>query len=387
MAASFHVVDTETGNDLDLRSARVTQTDDPFINSYNPKEYKHDSRFPRAFFGSNTDDGIFVGGGVRFVTHGFKKLPFAQEHFILANVAGKTRAFNVVYEGHFVRAVGPYDLLVKASWLSPNNIRNFYGLGNRTKNDEDDRRFYQAQLTQINLAPTLRHTDPLGATFEAGAFLKVTDVEQDPDRFVSEPQAGVSPNTFEDQWYSGFQVSANFSSVDNKGNPRRGFRMTNTIVGNVGIRNATDSYAKIHSDLRVYSSPSISRQITLATRIGVEHTMGSFPFYDASTLGGASNLRGHRSTRFAGRTAFYQNVELRIRLFQFSAYLANGDVGVLGFLDNGRVWTEEDPPNKTWHQGYGGGLWAHVLDTFTLATWVGSSADDFTYTLTLGFQY
>ncbi|MDX1429386.1 MAG: hypothetical protein R3282_03815, partial [Rhodothermales bacterium] len=199
VAASFHVVDTETGNDLDLRSARVTQTDDPFINSYNPKEYKHDARFPRAFFGSNTDDGIFVGGGVRFVTHGFKKLPFAQEHFILANVAGKTRAFNVVYEGHFVRAVGPYDLLVKASWLSPNNIRNFYGLGNRTKNDEDDRRFYQAQLTQINLAPTLRHTDPLGATFEAGAFLKVTDVEQDPDRFVSEPQAGVSPNTFEDQ--------------------------------------------------------------------------------------------------------------------------------------------------------------------------------------------
>ena len=163
--------------------------------------------------------------------------------------------------------------------------------------------------------------------------------------------------------------------------------MRNHVVANIGVRNATDSYGKIRSDLTIYMSPSLSPQLTFAARVGVEHTMGSFPFYDASTLGGANNLRGHRSTRFAGRTAFYQNLEMRLRLLRFSAYLANGDGGILGFIDNGRVWTEVDAPNRTWHQGYGGGLWAHVLDTFTIATWVGASADDFTYTLTLGFQY
>ncbi|MBT8400611.1 MAG: metallophosphoesterase [Rhodothermia bacterium] len=387
LSSRFHVYDTEKGNAFELESGKVTRTDDPFMTSYNPKEYKHDSRFPRAFFGSNPDDGVFVGGGIRTVSHGFKKLPYARENTLLANFAAKTGAFNVVYRGHFVRAIGPYDLLLNASWLSPNNIRNFYGLGNETENEEDDRKFYQAQFTQINVSPRLRLHHPLGATFEFGTFIKVTDVKQDADRFTGAPQAGVSPSSFDDQWFTGAHFSAVFSKVDQPGNPRQGFRMRNDFVANIGVRNATDSYGKIGSDLTIYMSPSLSPQLTFAARIGVEHTMGSFPFYDASTLGGANNLRGHRSTRFAGRTAFYQNLEMRLRLLRFSAYLANGDGGILGFIDNGRVWTEVDAPNRTWHQGYGGGLWAHVLDTFTIATWVGASADDFTYTLTLGFQY
>ncbi len=81
-------------------------------------------------------------------------------------------------------------------------------------------------------------------------------------------------------------------------------------------------------------------------------------------------------------------------LFTFSTYLAIGRLGLLGFFDNGRVWTEADDENGVsqsffagYHQGYGGGLWAELFDAFVLTTMVGFSDDDTAFTLKFGFQY
>ena len=140
------------------------------------------------------------------------------------------------------------------------------------------------------------------------------------------------------------------------------------------------------NDLTVIGSPSLSPQVTLAVRAGAEHNLGSFPFWAAASLGGNANLRGYRGTRFAGRTAFFQNIELRTRLFTYSTYLAVGEAGILAFLDNGRVWTDGES-SKRWHQGYGGGIWATLFDRATVSSWIGASSEEVTYTLKLGFQY
>ena len=105
-----------------------------------------------------------------------------------------------------------------------------------------------------------------------------------------------------------------------------------------------------------------------------------------STLGGKENLRGYRSTRFAGRTSFYQNVDLRIELFTFSTYLAIGKAGILGFLDNGRVWTDGES-SDVWHQGYGGGIWFEMFNAVVFSAAPGFSDDDTTFTFKFGFQY
>ena len=78
---------------------------------------------------------------------------------------------------------------------------------------------------------------------------------------------------------------------------------------------------------------------------------GGFPFFRASTLGGKYNLRGHRSTRFTGRSSAFNNLDLRIGLFRFSTYAAVGEVGLLGFHDLGRVWTDGEE-SDVWHQAY-----------------------------------
>ena len=113
---------------------------------------------------------------------------------------------------------------------------------------------------------------------------------------------------------------------------------------------------------------------------------GTAPIAEGGALGGKSNLRGYRSTRFAGRSSFFTNFDLRLQLFNFAGYLAFGDIGVLGFFDNGRVWTD-DEDSKLWHTGYGAGLWMGVFDSMVLTGTAGFSKDDETFTLGLGFQF
>ena len=112
----------------------------------------------------------------------------------------------------------------------------------------------------------------------------------------------------------------------------------------------------------------------------------TFPFYAASTLGGTTNLRGFRSTRFSGRTSFYTNAELRLELFSLKGTFLPGRLGVLGFVDNGRVWTDEESSDK-WHQGYGGGLWYNIVEEIVLRFTYGES-DESTYILSgIGFLF
>ena len=379
--------DTESGNDWSgAGSARITRSDtDPAVNRYHPKSFAFNAIAPLAFFGSNVDDGLFIGGGVAIFRQGFRKQPYGVAHRIKGNIATRTQAFNLVYEGHFVDRLGPWDTRLDASYFSPGSIRNFYGLGNETEDNLGTREFYQAQLTQATVRPSLFQDLQEGASLRIGPTFTYTDVESE-DRFVNVPQPGVSPNSFEAQFFAGAEADLHLETVDSSTNPTLGFRWDNQALLNVGVRNATDTYSRLATDLTLYYSPSLRPQVTLALRAGGAHNIGAFPFYSANALGGRDNLRGYRGTRYAGRSSVYQNAELRLQLFSFSSYLAIGRAGVLGFLDNGRVWTDGER-SKVWHQGYGGGLWFDMFDFFVLQGTAGFSKDDRTFSFGLGFQY
>ena len=61
--------------------------------------------------------------------------------------------------------------------------------------------------------------------------------------------------------------------------------------------------------------------MVLATRIGGGTTIGKPSFFQQMQLGGVQNLRGFRSIRFTGKTMFYYNTDLRLKLFDFVSYL------------------------------------------------------------------
>jgi hypothetical protein len=380
--------DTRTGDNAWTPGpeTRIVRRDDPAVNGYHPLSYQHDAVLPQVYFGGNDDDGVFLGGGIKRIRHGFRKAPYARMHRLVANVATRTRAFNVVYQGHYVGVLGAWDATLDLSYLSPDNIRNYYGLGNETDDVEEAREFYQARLTRATVAPALRRHVRGGLTVHIGTGAQFIRVREDEGRFIGQVQEGISENTFDNQWFALADVGLELDLTDSPINPKMGVRWYNSTSFNLGIRNATYPYATLSSRLSVYLSPSLSPQVTMAMRVGVAHNVGSFPFFGANTLGGRDNLRGYRSTRFAGRTSAYQNAELRLELVDFSTYLAIGTLGVLGFADNGRVWTDGES-SDVWHQGYGGGFWATMFDAATLTGTVGVSEEDMTFTLKLGFLY
>ncbi len=365
----------------------VLRSPDPGINAYNQKEYLHNARLPQVFFGRNSDDGIFVGGGLKLVNHGFRRLPFQSEQLIVGNVAFRTGAFNILYRSQFTDAIGMFDVLTELNYRSPKNIRNFFGLGNETENEADDPFFYEAQFSTGKLSSALLLSDEFGNEFSAGAHLYYVDLRRDQlDLFIGQP--GISTRSFRDQAFAGMHTEFIADITDHPVNPKQGFIWHNRAELNAGIADSKSIYAPMFSTFSFFVSPSLSPQVTFASRVGVEHRVGEFPFFDASTVGGRRSVRGWRSDRFAGRTSFFTNAELRLKLLDYSTYIALGELGVLGFFDNGRVWTEADPtPGKTWHQGYGGGIWFSLFDLAVINASVGFSEEDTIVDVKLGFLY
>src|SRR5690606_15467646 len=158
-----------------------------------------------------------------------------------------------------------------------------------------------------------------------------------------------------------------------------------------GLNEPAETFGDLSSALAFYVSPRLVPQFTLTARVGGGHNVGDFPFFAARTIGGEENVRGLVRQRYSGRTALYQNVEARLALFEAFASFIPATVGVLGFVDNGRVWAdgaaEDDGLFEGWHQGYGGGLWFDVLDRFVLAGTAASGDDGVLVNVRLRFLY
>ena len=356
------------------------------VNRYDVDGYKPNLIRPIGYFGVNADDGLFIGTGFKWTQHGFRKNPHLATHQLMGNFAARTRAFNVRYLGNYVSVIDKWGLDVEVGVYNPNTIRNFYGLGNETEDVEESRRFYQARFSNLILKSLFFRSYETGITIHLGPSLEITDVRNEEDRFVGQPQAGISQGSFDHLFFGSLEASVEIGDVDLALNPMQGFRFNSTLKYNKGLRETNDSFLKMEGALTLYLSPSLSPQATLALRIGGAHNIGSFPFFESNTLGGNKNLRGYRGTRFAGRTSFYQNVDVRVQVAEFAGYLGYGRVGVSGFMDNGRVWTDGET-SRIWHQGFGGGVWMNYFEQVLIATEAGFSSESETFALRLGFMF
>ncbi|GAB5518354.1 MAG: metallophosphoesterase [Rhodothermales bacterium] len=361
----------------------VTRSDIPWVNAYDPADFRYNRNHKVIFIQANDDDGLFLGGGMRFVKHGFRKQPFARQHIIKANVASRTLGYNVVYEGTYIDLFRDWDGHMDLSWRSPDNVRNFYGLGNETTRT-GDRDFYNASFTQAEAALGMERHISETVTFGVRPALQYVDVEE--TGVLAQPQPGVTSATFDEQLYAQLGAFITMENTDNRLNPRQGVRWDVRADANGDLFQNGASFGTLASEVALYLSPSLSPQLTLALRAGGRHIVGDFPFYAASTLGSAQNLRGYRSTRFAGRSSLYQNAEVRMKLLNADFYILRGELGLLGFVDQGRVWTDGES-SDVWHRGYGGGAWFSAFGVMVVSTSVGFSEDENSVRFQIGFLY
>lgn len=338
------------------------------VNAYDLKPYKLPYVGPKLSLEFNPDDGIYVGGGLVYRRYGFRKEPYSQQHSLVANYAFQSQAYNVRYDGEFRQVVGRNNLGVKAYLYGPQLLFNYFGLGNKTRNDDagDDNQAvisdYRIKFSRLYVSPTLERDLTGFLKVGAGPQYDQFRVERDflGAKITTDPD--IRTSDFDLNRYAGGRAFFVLKAGNPDANPRIGLRFTTEYAANWQVNNEQLQFQRLMSEFSFYVSPNLPFQLTFAGRVGGARNYGQYRFWQANTLGGTTNLRGYRRTRFAGRSSVYGNGEVRMELLKFNAYLFPGSLGILGFMDVGRVYTDADRGGlRDLHTGFGGGVWVDVL--------------------------
>jgi hypothetical protein len=343
---------------------RLQLTNDKSVNTYNRKQFKFNKTMPILLVGYNIDDGIFLGGGATIKRYNFRDSTI---HKIQGTLAFQTGAFGISYDGLFTSVSQTFDLTLTSDVSFPRNVDNYYGLGNETQKVTNDKKYYRVRYEYARLNPMLKQTISKKLYYSLGLFYQYFKVTDTANRFIGDiyPQL-LDSSAYLPHHYTGINARYRLDTRNEKVLPQRGIFWETEALGFYSIREEGKNFIKIRSDLSFYLSFRKDPRIVFAFRVGGATNIGEYEFYHANFLGGKTNLRGFRSNRFAGDHSFYQNTEIRIKLRNINSYVFNGQTGILLFNDIGRVWVNGEN-SKSWHDGYGIGIWMIPFD-FTALT-------------------
>jgi hypothetical protein len=315
------------------------------------------------------DVGLAIGGSLTHTIYGFRSQPFASEHTIAAGWSFGASSAKVQYDGTFHRPASSLGYAVRA-FASGIEQLNYFGFGNETP--EQPRSLYHSRQTVYSAAPAAQFVFSPSLSVSAGPEI----------RYVTSGQTSGSLLAQEQPYGTG-----DFGLVAIRGGLRldtrravRAVLMTSpgaeqgdtpdVVPGRAVLAvvsgfatppawDVKDTYGGL--DGSVAGSVSGSH-LQLAIRVGGQRRFGTYPWFDAASLGSATD-RGYRSHRFVGDSSLYGNLELRAYMGppRFESIFPIR-FGVVGFVDAGRVWLENETSHK-WHPSAGGGLLAKPVGT------------------------
>jgi len=350
------------------KETRIKLKKDESVNNYDREGFKFDHLLPLLSAQFNNDDGLFLGGGFLFTKQKWRKDPFFYQQQLLANVAFATGSFSFKYDAIFTDIIGKWDIVPSLTIDEPFFVNNFFGLGNETVFDQElDIDFYRVRYARNIFDLMIKNdlNDYLSVYF--GPTFKRVNVEEQEDTFLKESDNPLNnPSTFRDHFYGGGRIGLTIDTRDESRMTSSGIRFNTDYQQFAGLNERSSNFSQFQSDFSAYISTRFPARWTFASRVGVSKIFNDFEFFNASKLGGLTNLRGYRRTRFHGETSFYHNFDLRWKLFTFTSYLFPASVGVIGFHDIGRIWVDGENSDK-WHRGAGGGIWIAPLNMAVLS--------------------
>ena len=344
----------------------------PEINRYDRKAFKYDILMPVITGALNPDDGLFLGGGFVYTKHGWRKEPFAAKHAFSAIGAFATGSYQFTYSGDYTDVLGKWDLNTSILWQEPFFVNNFFGVGNETEflmdqfvaPDDDAIDYYRVRMDRLDVNIGLSRNVGARAKFYFGSGYKSIQVEETANRLITDIPS--DEDFFDENKYARFFTGIEMDSRDNKILPKAGMTAKAEIEHLEAITDFSESSTRLSAEWAFYLTAKLPSSLVIANRVGAAHiTSNDFDFFNANILGGRSNLRGYRRTRFYGQTSFYHNLDLRLKIASFRSYIFPGQFGLLAFHDIGRVWVDGENSDE-WHNAPGVGLWLSPLNSFVL---------------------
>jgi len=339
-----------------------------FANDYDNNNYDIDKKISSSntlmpSIGSNPDDGFLIGISNTFTLNGFQRNPFSQKHTIKGGYYFATDGFDINYSGEFAKVFSSLNLLVGAQYTSPTFARNFFGFGNETKNEDDalGLDFNRVRWRILAAEIGLKKNGDFGSSFQIKAKAETIDIENTPDRFLSQnPILGIEDR----KYFATLEAAYVYKSFDNALNPTRGM-LFDFITGGTTNLEESKTFGYIKPRLGFYNALSSNRKLVLKTDVSAQFLLGDdFEFYQAATLGGNTGLRAFRNERFTGKTSFLSSADVRYSFNTFKTGLLPLQMGIFAGYDVGRVWNKGEN-SELWHNSYGGGFWVVGADNIS----------------------
>lgn len=380
------VYDRRDGNNTVTGSFKNRMANDTIVNSFERIYYKYNFQSIFATVGYNPDDGFMFGPTFKYIRHGFRKSPYKSFHQFKSLYAFSTNAVRLTYNNEFISVFGrKTDITTEIDYKGPNNTTNFFGYGMNSVYDKTKPKkfkYYRIRYDLGDISLQLRHRFSSKISLSAGPtfqfysydstdkFNKIRNVE-------TNPLSGLNQGLFDKrQSYIGAKLDFMVDTRNHPALPGKGIFWNTTYRYLSGSKSSYSSVSQLYSEVSFYITLIKNNWLVWANRTGAGVTMGNnFEFFQAQYLGSNEDLRGYRKQRFAGRSKFFNQTELRLKLANLKTYLFPASFGMFAFFDAGRVWVKNDNVSKM-GTGFGGGFWIAPLNKLVISLSYAVSSED-----------
>ncbi|TAI47974.1 metallophosphoesterase [Flagellimonas allohymeniacidonis] len=390
-AKKAHIYDFKAKNNTydEAFGGSVHRLNDYDTNTYEFLKIKASNNMLLPLLGFNPDDGFSIGVTDTYTFNGFRQNPFTQQHTFNAGFYFATSGFDLGYNGEFAHIFENVNLELNARFTSPNFAINFFGFGNETENNDDEEEleldFNRVKIRTIKFAPSLVWRGRLGSKVRVGASYENFDVEETGDRFIEGFFTDAGRDTQQD--FFGVDAEYGYSNADSEAFPTLGMSFSLHGGYKTNLSDSGRAFGFIIPSLSIDHKLCSNGRLVLATKVKGHFNIGDdFEFYQGASIGANNGLRGFRFQRFTGKTAFYQNTDLRLSFRSRKAGFLPVTPGVFGGFDYGRVWFPGDSSDK-WHNSVGGGFFVNGADILSANIGLFNSADGLRFAFGLGFGF
>ena len=328
----------------------------PWVRAYGtlipPGRDHGSSTYPIAGLKTGRGLGVVPRIGIAHYSYGFRKVPYAS--MWKAEVAyATTNRFEVALAGDKKFEESSIHLPVEAK-ATQLEVVQFHGFGNDIPDLRT--RFYHVKQTQFSIRPAIGVSLNPESEISVGPIVRYTVTDSSANRFISQER----PFGFSHFAQVGLQLRAHYDTrvIPDTLKPRAVFDFTGS--GYPGIWDATTPYSAVAGAVTAFVTIPVPKRPVLALHGGGKKLYGDFPYFDAAFLGGSSSLRSEERQRFAGDASVFGSAELRVPVAQV-AFILPLDIGLLGFIDAGRVYMDGESPGG-WHNAAGAGFWAGLFN-------------------------
>ncbi|MHB9027874.1 MAG: BamA/TamA family outer membrane protein [Candidatus Latescibacterota bacterium] len=298
------------------------------------EEKPGDSVFALPIFFYTTDTGVGYGAAGLF---GYRSAPDRESQALFSAMHTTKRQFQSVFKVEHYFPDCRHRIIGEVQY---NRFPNqFFGLGNRTPND--DPAAYTPEYTEAELMLDRKLVRDL--TLRAGAFFRSQAlIERDENNPVQSPALPWGTGRMDGGFLGGFL----WDSRDNTPAANRGMLLKIEYTGSL-YQDRGRSFNGLTLDFRTFHQPL--PDWVSGPMLRAEGIRGDYPFYFLPALGGQERLRGYEDDRFMDRNLVLLQQDLRFPIWW--------RIGGCVFASAGQV--SHDTKGLflgNFHVSYGGGL-------------------------------